>query len=395
MLPMSMLTCSVAGLKCADSPLKSEVSMSVYRERSGNCSYDFWYKGQRVKVSTGQKDRRQAQLMEAAHKADLARGVRSLKKQQSKELPERFQQFVEAEFLPWSKATHQSARSYRRHVTSTKPLIRFFTNTDLKTMNAGMVERYKARRISRVSPTTGREIKPATVNRELDALRAVFKLAIKHGVVKENPVKGVGFLKEDNEQMRVLSHEEEECFLKVACPRLREVGRLILNTGLRPEEVYRLRREDVHLCEGYLHIPFGKTKAARRDIPLSTEARKLLAQRLEKLGTEVYVFPSKRDPKRPMGQIANTHHRTVERAGLPWFRLYDLRHTFATRAVQSGMDLPTLAGILGHSKINMVLRYAHPTPEHKVQAIFRLEKYVSEGRLQSHANAPTQGAWVN
>lgn len=370
--------------------------MSVYRERSGNYCYDFWFKGQRVKESTSQKDRRQAQLLEAACKADLARGVRTLKQEQRQLVPEGFREFVETVFLPWFQATHQSSpRSYRRHETSTKPLLKFFANADMKTVNAGMVEQYKARRISRVSSMTGRRYKPATVNRELAALRAIFNYAIKHGIVRDNPVKGVRFLREDNEQTRVLSHEEEARFLQVAILRLREVAKLILNTGLRPDEVYRMRREDVHLLEGYLHVPFGKTKAAKRDIPLSSEAKKLLADRLEKLDTEVYVFPSKRDRKRPMGQIANTHHRTVERAGLTWFRLYDLRHTFATRAVQSGMDLPTLAGILGHSKLHMVLRYAHPTPEHKRQAITRLETYVSEGRLQSHASPPTQSAWVN
>jgi len=370
--------------------------MSVYRERSGNYCYDFWYQGQRVKESTGQKDRRQAQLMEAMCKSDLARGVRKLKQKQEQQLPEGFREFVETVFLPWFRDSHQShPRSFRRHVTSTKPLIRFFANKELKEVSAGTVEVYKARRASSVSPKTGHQIKPATVNRELAALRAVFSLAIKHKIAKENPVKEVSLLREDNEQTRVLSHEEEACFLKAAKPRLREVAKLILNTGLRPEEVYRVRREDVHLHEGYLHVPFGKTKAAKRNIPLSSEARKLLAERLEKLGTEVYVFPSKRDPSRPMGNIANTHHRTVERAGLAWFRLYDLRHTFATRAVQSGMDLPTLAGILGHSKLHMILRYAHPTPEHKRQAITRLEHYVTEGRLQSHENATTQSAWVN
>lgn len=370
--------------------------MSVSKERSGNYCFDFWFKTQRVKKSTGQKDRRQAQLMEAMYKADLARGVITLKPKQSPQPPKRFDEFVTTFFLPWSRDTHQGhPRSYRRHVTSTKPLLRFFGNKELSEVTAGDVEQYKAHRASCVSPKTGRQFRPASVNRDLDALRGICNLAIKHKIINQNPVKGVRFLREDNEQTRVLSHEEEAVYLEAATLRLREVATLILNTGLRPEEVYRLRREDVHLLEGYLHVPFGKTRAAKRDIPLSNEARKLLADRLEKLGTEVYVFPSKRDSRRPMGNIANTHHRTVKRAGLAPFRLYDLRHTFATRAVQSGMDLPTLAGILGHSKLHMVLRYAHPTPEHKRLAITRLERYVTEGRLQSHDSSPTQSAWLN
>jgi len=278
-------------------------------------------------------------------------------------------------------------------VTSTKPLLRFFAGKELKGINAGDVETYKSRRAATISPRTGRQLYPATVNRELDALRQIFNLAVKHKLVCENPVKQVRFLREDNEQMRVVSYEEEARYLAAAILRLREIATLMLNTGVRPDEAYRLRREDVHLYEGYLHIPFGKTKAARRDVPLNTEARKLLAGRLDKFGTQVYVFPSKRDRKRPMGNISNTHRRTVKRIGLD-FRLYDLRHTFATRAVQSGMDLPTLAGILGHKKINMVLRYAHPTPEHKRNAITNLEKYVSENRLRSHEATTTQEAWL-
>lgn len=54
-------------------------------------------------------------------------------------------------------------------------------------------------------------------------------------------------------------------------------------------------------------------------------------------------------------------------------RLYDLRHTFATRAVENGIDLVTLAAILGHSKIEMVMRYAHPTDQNKIAAMRRME----------------------
>jgi hypothetical protein len=66
------------------------------------------------------------------------------------------------------------------------------------------------------------------------------------------------------------------------------------------------------------------------------------------------------------------------------FRLYDLRHTWATRAAMSGIDLVTLAAMLGHSRIQMVLRYAHPTQQHQHQAMEKLEQFVSEQRI-AHA----------
>lgn len=365
--------------------------MSVYRDHQGNFVMDFWWNGHRVKESTRQKNRAIARQMQAARKTDLARGEVGLKRRSCPE----FRAFVESEFLPWFEAMHQEhPRTHRRHQVAVVPLLNFFSGRTLNEVDQGMVEQYKARRIRERSSVTGRSLRPATVNRELAALRAVFNLALKHSLVKSNPVRGLRFFCEDNEQTRVVSFAEEARYLAAAEMRLREVAVLILNTGMRPEEVYRLRRADVHLMEGYIHIPFGKTRAARRNIPLNREGRALLASRLEKLGTEILVFPSKRDWSKPMGQIANTHARTVRRAGLPWFRLYDLRHTFATRAVQSGMDLPTLAKILGHAKLNMVLRYAHPTPEHQRLAISKMEQYLGENRLQSHEKSHESQAWL-
>ena len=63
------------------------------------------------------------------------------------------------------------------------------------------------------------------------------------------------------------------------------------------------------------------------------------------------------------------------------FRLYDCRHTWATRAVEAGIDLVTLAAMLGHAKINMVLRYAHPTQEHQTKAMDKMELFVSEQKI--------------
>jgi len=365
--------------------------MSVYREKSGNYCYDFWRDGHRIKESTRQKSKQTAREIEATRKTDLARGEAGIQRQRRPE----FRHFVESEFLPWFQATHRShGQTYRRHLVSSRPLLKFFSGWLLGEIDSGAIEKYKQRRVSEISPATGRRLRPATVNRELAALRAIFGLAVKQRLAKVNPVHGLRFLPEDNEQTRVVSFEEQACYLQVAVPRLWEVATLLVNTGMRPEEAYRLKREDVHLTEGYLRVPFGKTWAARRNVPLSREAQILLAGRLEKLGTETWVFPGKRDSSRPMGKVSNTHARTVKRAGLVSFRLYDLRHTFATRAVQSGMDLPTLARILGHAKLNMILRYAHPTPEHQRLAMAKLEQYVRENQPESHAQSHLREAWV-
>ncbi|MBA3323118.1 MAG: tyrosine-type recombinase/integrase [Pyrinomonadaceae bacterium] len=78
-------------------------------------------------------------------------------------------------------------------------------------------------------------------------------------------------------------------------------------------------------------------------------------------------------------KVNNAHTATVKRSGVRSFRLYDLRHTWATRAAMAGVDLVTLAAMIGHSRIQMVLRYAHPSEEHQFQAMKRVQTFVAGG----------------
>jgi integrase len=75
--------------------------------------------------------------------------------------------------------------------------------------------------------------------------------------------------------------------------------------------------------------------------------------------------------------------QAVRDAKIAPLRLYDLRHTWATRAAMSGIDLVTLAALLGHSKIQMVLRYAHPTQEHQARSVERMEQFVAARQMEA------------
>ena len=152
---------------------------------------------------------------------------------------------------------------------------------------------------------------------------------------------------------------------------------LMIETGARPEEICRLKCENVNLIHNYLSIPFGKTHAARRKIPLTPRARKVLEKRLKDADGE-YLFSGGRggtDASKPIVKLNNAHNGAIKRANLAPFRLYDLRHTWASRAAMAGVDLVTLAAMLGHSRVQMVMRYAHPTDEHKVNAMRKIEEF--------------------
>jgi integrase len=151
------------------------------------------------------------------------------------------------------------------------------------------------------------------------------------------------------------------------------------NQGMRPEEVASIRTQDVDLERGQLQIPFGKSKAARRTLDLTAESRSNLARRCQKKSK--WVFPSDRKSGAHMVRLNGAHDTacagTKTRPGLN-FVLYDWRHTFATRMAQAGVDLATLAAILGQGSIRVVQKYVHPTAEHKKQAMLRFEQALLE-----------------
>jgi len=100
---------------------------------------------------------------------------------------------------------------------------------------------------------------------------------------------------------------------------------------------------------------------------------------------------SSRSLPKSIGSVKKAHRAAVERAKIKrHFRLYDLRHTFATRAVASGADLPTLSALLGHASIQITMRYVHPAAAQKRLAIEKFEKFRTEGNIGAAAAQRSQ-----
>ena len=195
--------------------------------------------------------------------------------------------------------------------------------------------------------------------------------------------------------MRVVSHDEQRLYLEAANPLLRDVATLIVETGIRPEEVFTICQENVHLNRRYLFVPTGKTKFARRNIPLPDAAVEVLKRRLA-TAKGPYLFPHRRYPNRPLTTVQKAHEDAIRKTNVhPPFRLYDLRHTYGSRSAMAGVDLGTLKDLMGHSHIAITMRYVHPTPEHKQEAVRKLERYnveqvfaLYEGKPESPQKSP-------
>lgn len=369
--------------------------MAIYK-RGGVYWFEFIFQGRRIRKPTKTSNQRVAREIEAAYRVQLAKGEVGI--EERKPVPT-FNVAME-EFLTWSKHEHAAHPStHRRYKISSVALLIFFRDKPLDRIKPDDVERYKTWRIRQKKNKPGKKsdkpqqkktskkaagskreatVKPATVNRELACLKALFNRFIKDDVVFKNPVSRVKFLAENNEQMRVVTPDEENLYLLAASQPLHDIAALMLETGMRPEEVCRIRRENVYLERGYLFNPYGKTKAAKRKIPLTDKAAAVLAKRLEEEKGE-YLFPGRRNKDVPIVKVNNGHAAALRRSGVRSFRLYDLRHTWATRAAMAGVDLVTLAAMLGHSRVQMVMRYAHPTEEHQFNAMKKVQTFVASG----------------
>lgn len=326
--------------------------------------FKFVFNGQLISRTTRQTNKKVAAAMEADFKRGLQRGELGLSETAIPEFAAAIKQFIE-----WTAMTSKASTA-KRHETSSAALLKAFAGRKLSSITVNDVLAYQSQRLSGTHRLTGEKLKPATANRELACLRALYNYWIRQGCKLKNPVEKLKFTPEDSDVFHVLSPAEEELYLAACSQPLHDIALIMLRTGMRPGEVYALKKSHINLHARSLQIVEGKTKAARRTLYFGDEVSRVLHARIKRIDSE-YLFPHETDPRKPMVKVNNAHAGALRRSGLR-FRLYDLRHTCATRLAKH-TDLVTLAAILGHSKIQMVLRYAHPVESQKQEAMLKLD----------------------
>ena len=125
---------------------------------------------------------------------------------------------------------------------------------------------------------------------------------------------------------------------------------------------------DLRIDGKIIEMPL-KTKNAYRTLPLSADAISVLKIQKCKVGNSEWVFPSPTGGPMSPDSVLHMLHRVLKRAGLPKVRFHDLRHTFATMALQNGVDVKTLSSALGHYSAGFTLNtYTHATAQMKQDA---------------------------
>ena len=214
------------------------------------------------------------------------------------------------------------------------------------------------------------------INRELQILRRVLHLAVEWGRAEKLKIK---MLPGEPRRERVLTAEESLRYLTAATEPLASVATVLIDSGLRPEECFRLKWDHINFASGRngtLLVPHGKTPSARRTVPMTPRVRSILEDRWLHAGKpeDGFVFEAlTRSGHVEPSTLRGLHQKAIKLAAVRPFVLYTLRHTFLTRLGESGCDVWTLCRIAGHSSIAISARYVHPSEDAVFRAVSRME----------------------
>lgn len=373
--------------------------MAIYK-RGNVWWYSFIWNGQRVQESTKQSNAKVAGQIEAAHRTRLAKGevgiIEKLPAPRLREFAQQFGQYISARCV----ARPQTVSFYASRMAS---LLRYdgFADMPIDRIDEGVIERFvqwrsnqdvrrKRKTPAPKNAAPPRKVTAIGVNRELATLRRALRLAQEWRLIDRVP--RIRLLPGERCRDFVLSRNQEQLYLAAAPQPLKDVATLVLDTGLRLGEAVALQWPDVTLRPvgaarfGFLMVRGGKSRNARRTVPLTARVSEMLSLRTKSSGP--WVFPNnKGDAPAITTSLDHAHAKLRTLLKLPSdFVVHSLRHTMLTRLGEAGVEAFAIMRIAGHSSVTVSQRYVHPTPEAIERAFVRLEALnAGSGRGEAEA----------
>ena len=306
-----------------------------------------------------------------------------------------FEHYAKVKVRP---SSHQTYRGYiDNHIKPSigKIPLEKLTSLELQKLYKKLLEGGRVERIESRKQSKGLSAK--TVRNIHQIISSAMKLAQEQKLIASNPAEGCALPRMGHQEMKTLPVEQLHSFLREAKDSgVFELYYLELATGLRRGELLGLKWEDIDLERGDLRVrrqiaringevveaPL-KTKNAYRTLPLAEDTVSILLEQKKKVAGNPWVFPSSTGGPISPDSVLHMLHRVLKRAGLPRIRFHDLRHTFATLALQNGVDVKTVSGMLGHFSAGFTLdTYAHVTTASQRQAAKTMGSVLS-GSFQS------------
>jgi integrase len=237
-------------------------------------------------------------------------------------------------------------------------------------------------------------LEPATIDSALTPLKALYRRALARGEVRLNPTVGIEKPAVRSKAKRVVLPKDAEAMIAALDAGERALWATAIYAGLRRGELIGLRRQDIDLATGLLHVRRGwdmtdgeiapKSRQGRRDVPIAAVLRDRLDQLLLNMVDDEHVFG------RPEW-VARAVRRARERwetCGLPVLTMHQCRHVYASHAIAAGVNAKTLSTYMGHANIAITFDlYGHLMPGDEAHAVGLLDAYYA--RHAGDAIVPT------
>ena len=310
--------------------------------------------GNRIQESSHSSSKRDAEDLLSLRKSEILRGT--------------FKRPVKITFgelgIKYMEYAKGNKRSWLRDEPMLNSLAAFLgSDRQVREVSVPDIEGFKLHR--------RKEVSGATVNRELALLKRMFNLAIDWDLyLGSNPVRKVKFFQEINMGFRTLSGEEERKLLANATPYIQDIIAFDLNTGLRIGEILSLRWENVDMERNLLSIFALKTHKTRT-VPINSDARRVLE--VWAMGRKNEFVFYNHETGKPFVDLDAGLALACRKAGIEGVTWHKLRHTFASRLVNRGVDIVTVQQLLGHSTVVTTMRYTHTNLDSKRNAVAKLE----------------------
>ena len=280
-------------------------------------------------------------------------------------------------------SSHQTYKGYiDNHIKPNigKIPLEKLTTMDLQKFYRKLLTKGRVERVESKEQPKGLSAK--TIRNINQVISSAMDLAVAQKIILTNPSNACELPKVEHKEMQTIPAEQLQAFLDEArATGVYEMYYIELATGLRRGELLGLKWTDIDWKNGVIKVrrqvarvdgqiveaPL-KTKNSYRAVSISPQAIEVLREQKRKTNDQ-YVFPSPNGGPISPDSVNNMLKRVLERAGIPTIRFHDLRHTFATIALQNGVDIKTVSGMLGHFSAGFTLdTYAHVTTSAQKEA---------------------------
>jgi integrase len=291
----------------------------------------------------------------------------------------------------FSKPPFRALKTHEVNQRALKHLRSMFENTKLAEQTADDIEMYLRGRLKQRVRVKARDgfvekgvLKATTVHQELRVLRRMLNVAVRKKFLFANPCAGVEFPARVDGLFRphYMAWSEQQKIEFSAPGYLRNVIRIVTETGLRIyKELTLMKKEQVDLENRTVWIPDSKTPNGVAEVPLTEIAVEAFRNQFAISGPSQYLFPSDENADGYQKTFKTVWHATLRRAGVRYFRIYDLRSTYATRLSAGGVADEWVTQLLRQGDAKVFKKYSQMKLQMKREALTKLNRQANEGGL--------------